>query len=200
MHSTCIEIMQNRFACKKYKETKIPNEVLRTILEAGRLSPSSFGLEAWHFHVCNSKDILDVCFNQESMKTAPTTIVVTCPKADAFEPNGAFFAQRTSRFPGSLEEAIEDFRGYHDYLKEKGVLDHWAIAQCYIAVANMMTAACEMGIQSCAIEGFNNDLLLERLDLDKTKESVGLVCAFGYPDEPPRDKIRMDFDSLVTFH
>lgn len=200
MHCRCIEIMKERFACKNYKDTKIPNEALRTILEAGRLSPSSFGLEAWHFHVCNSRDILDVCFNQESMKTAPTTIVVTCPKADAFDPDGEFFAQRTSRFPGSLEEAVEDFRGYHDYLEGKRVLDYWAIAQCYIAVANMMTAACELGIQSCAIEGFDNDRLMDRLGLDKTKESVGLVCAFGYPNEPPREKIRMDFESLVTFH
>ena len=36
-------ILRHRFACKKYKSTMLSREVIDEILEAGRLSPTSFG-------------------------------------------------------------------------------------------------------------------------------------------------------------
>ncbi|WP_440994413.1 nitroreductase family protein [Cysteiniphilum litorale] len=43
-----IELLEQRFACKKFDPTrKISANDKAFILEAGRLSPSSFGLEPW---------------------------------------------------------------------------------------------------------------------------------------------------------
>ena len=44
------EIFNRRYACKKYDKTKVvSDEDFMTIIEAGRISPSSFGLEPWKF-------------------------------------------------------------------------------------------------------------------------------------------------------
>ena len=41
-----LEIFNRRYACKKYDKTKVvSDEDFMTIIEAGRISPSSFGLE-----------------------------------------------------------------------------------------------------------------------------------------------------------
>ncbi|MCF0238828.1 MAG: nitroreductase family protein, partial [Sphaerochaetaceae bacterium] len=152
MECHTLEAMKKRFACKNYLNKEIEDDKLGLILEAGRLSPSSFGLEHWHFHVCRSQDILWTCPAQESMKTAPVTVVITCNNHTFFDPEGSFFKERMSRFPLPFEESKQDYMHHYNHLDSKE-LDQWSRAQSYIAVANMTTVASELGIQSCIIEG-----------------------------------------------
>ena len=44
----------------------------------------------------------------------------------------------------------------------------WSCKQTYIALANMLTAAAELGIDSCPIEGFSRTAVEEML----TKEGI----------------------------
>ena len=196
--------MEHRFACKRYRETPLESTMVHHILEAGRLSPTSFGLEGWHFHVIRSSEmrrsLVSPCFDQESVATAPLIIVITALKSSSYDPYGSFVSQRGRRFPGSLDEFVEDYLGYYKFLKEQGRLDCWSRSQCYIACANMMQGAAEMGIQSCVIEGFDEDKVASIIDLDTSLWQVALVITFGYPDEPHREKIRQPLDDLVTHH
>lgn len=197
------ELMYARFACKNYKAKRVSKEILEYILDCGRLSPSSFGLEAWFFEVVNSekakKDLYNACFQQESMKTSDFNIVICCPRA-GMETDSPFVHQRGKRFPGTIEEFVDDFRGYRQYLGENNLLEAWQRAQTYIACTNMMNAACEKGVLSCAIEGFNEKEVLKVLGKNIKDYQVGIVCAFGYPNEEVRPKIRMELDSLVNYH
>ena len=194
------DILAHRFACKKYKSDPISKSDIISILEAGRLSPTSFGLEAWTFHVAESSALLSSCFYQESMKTSPVTVVITVKRGCFFDPDGAFIRKRAERFPGSVEEFIDDYRGYYEFLRDSGRLDSWSRSQAYLACASMMTRAAEMGIQSCAIEGYDNDKVLSVLGLDPELEEVGIVVTFGYPDEPEREKIRISQEEAFVFH
>lgn len=198
--SNTLNYLRHRFACKRYKDKAIGKAELETILEAGRLSPSSFGLEHWTFHVCRSADLLSSCYYQESMKSAPLTVVITAKREKYFEPYGPFVKERGSRFPGTVQEFIDDYEGYFYFLQSEGRVDEWSRAQCYIAAANMMTCASELGIQSCAIEGYENDKVLSALGLDKAEEEVGLVVAFGYPDEEERPKVRLSPEDVIVYH
>ena len=195
-----IEYLQHRFACKAYKPDMIEKDKMRVILEAGRLTPSSFGIEHWTFHVARSKDLLSSCCYQESMRSAPVTVVITAKRGKYYEPYGEFIRERGERFPGTIEEFIDDYKGYYYFLQDEGRTDEWARSQCYLAAMSMMTAASELGIQSCAIEGYENDKVLSALGLDKEEELVGLVIAFGYPDEEERPKVRLSFEDVVVFH
>ena len=99
-----------------------------------------------------------------------------------------------------MEEFIDDYRGYYEFLRDGGRLDSWSRSQAYLACASMMTRAAEMGIQSCAIEGYDNDKVLSVLGLDPELEEVGIVVTFGYPDEPEREKIRISQEEAFVFH
>ncbi len=197
-NSVVLKAAEDRFACKKYSDKEISRESLEIILESGRLAPTSFGMEHFDIYVCRSKDIIDACCYQESMKTAPITLVITVKKAPFYDPDGEFVRMRGIRFPGTLEEYIEDYRGYYEYMKKEGILDPWAKAQGYLPLSFMMLTASEMGIESCAIEGFDNDKLLDKLHLDKTEDQVSVCLALGYPDEK-RERIRRDFDDIVKW-
>ena len=199
INNEVMNAIENLFSCKKYLDKPIEKEKLDTILESGRLSPTSFGMEHFDIHVCKSKDILDACFYQESMKTAPITLVITVKKASFYNPDGSFVRERGVRFPGTVEEYVEDYRGYYEYLKEKGLLDMWAKAQGYIPLSFMMITASSLGIESCAIEGFNNDSLIKKLGLNGDEEQISICLALGYPNEK-RERIRRDLDSLVKYH
>lgn len=195
-----IEFLTYRFACKHYLNRQVEEEKLKVILEAGRLSPSSFGLEPWCFHITRSCDILSECYYQESMKSAPITIVITVKKEKSFDPYSAFVKERASRFPDPLEVFIDDYKGYYEMLKREGRVDMWSRSQSYIAAANMMTAAAELGIESCAIEGYDNDRLISALGLDNAEDEVGIVIAFGYSAEEERPKIRETLESITVDH
>ena len=53
-----INAYENRFACKSFDKTKkIPEDTFEIILETARLSPSSFGLEAWKFLVVQNEEL-----------------------------------------------------------------------------------------------------------------------------------------------
>ncbi len=196
--SIVLKATEDRFACKKYLDKEIDRESLETILESGRLAPSSFGMEHFDIYVCKSKDIIDACCYQESMKTAPITLVLTVKKAHFYDPDSKFVEKRGVRFPGTLEEYKNDYRGYYELMKKEGILDSWAKAQAYIPLSFMMLTASEMGIESCAIEGFENDKLLDKLKLDRTEDQVSVCLALGYPDEK-RDRVRRDFDDIVKW-
>ena len=50
--------MDFRHACKIFDETKkISDDEIHYILEAGRKSPSSFGMEAWKFLVITNEEL-----------------------------------------------------------------------------------------------------------------------------------------------
>ena len=58
MHNNFMDAMNFRHACKIFDETKkISDEDMRVILEYGRKSPSSFGMEAWKFVVITNEEL-----------------------------------------------------------------------------------------------------------------------------------------------
>lgn len=201
---TFLEAMQTRFACKLYENKPISEEKRRLILEYGRLSPTSFGLELWSFHAITNMDLKQqlyhACFDQDSVRTAAFVVVVLARTPHFSDPDGTTVHSRALRFPDPLSVFIDDYRPYHDYLRDEGRLSCWLKSQGYIAIANMMTGAASLGIQSCAIEGFDERKVLDALDIDVQDWQVSLVCTFGYPAEHEREKIRLDYESLVVEH
>lgn len=193
-----LKAIENRFACKHYIDKPISEEDMEVILESARLAPTSFGLEHFDIYICNSKDIIDACYDQKSMKTAPISIVLTVKRGKYYNPDSPWLRERISRFPGTEEEFLSEYRGYYEALKEKGELDSWARAQAYMPCSNMINAASELGLESCPIEGFDNSSLLKKLGLNEEEDQVSLVCTFGYPSGK-RERIRRKLSDIVHY-
>ncbi len=201
---TFLEAMQRRFACKLYSDKKIEEHEILSILEYGRLTPTSFGLEMWSFHVVEKpamrEQLYHSCFDQASVLSAPLSIIILCRPPSFLHPDGPYVKARGIRFPGELSLFVEDYRPYYEFLAGEGRLESWSRSQGYLAVANMMTGAATLGIQSCAIEGFDEEMVLTILGLDREEWTVSMVIPFGYPAEAARPKIRASLDELVVRH
>ncbi|MCG8428482.1 MAG: nitroreductase family protein, partial [Chromatiales bacterium] len=75
------EALQFRHACKKFDaEKKIPSDQLNSILECGRLSPSSFGMEPWRFLVIQNpelrKALRKACWDQAQITDSSDVVVI----------------------------------------------------------------------------------------------------------------------------
>jgi nitroreductase len=200
-----LSAMRCRHACKLFDRTRqLTDEDVSYILECARLSPSSFGIEHWHLYAIRSREIIDemkaACFDQDAVGSASLVVVAACRRGPSYDPESEFIAERGRRFPGGLEVFKDDYRGYYEFLNSSNLLDHWARAQTYIACANMMTGAAAAGIDSCAIEGYQNDEVLRILDLDPVYWETGIVTVFGFcAEETPREKIRMQASEIITY-
>ena len=87
-------------------------------------------------------------------------------------------------------------------LENDRTLFDWASKQTYIALANMMTGAALIGIDSCPIEGFNyaevNRILAQTGAYDAEKYAVSVAVTFGYRAKDIRPKSRHAPTSCAT--
>lgn len=202
-----LEAMDRRYACKLYDGKPLSADQVSFILECGRRSPSSFGLEHCFFvsneampdgaATCRREALFEACFSQDAVKTAGLVVAILVRRAAAYDPDSAFVVQRSCRFPGGHQVFKADYEGYHAFLKETGRLEEWARSQSYIACANMMTGAACAGIDSCAIEGYREEAVLAALGKDLAEWRVGILVVFGRAAEARREKFREPLESLV---
>lgn len=206
------EALEFRHACKIFdKNKKIPDSDFEFILEAGRLSPSSFGLEHTHFLVIQNQNIREIlkktAWDQEQVTTSSHFVILLSRKPEFFVENSEYldrsFSRRANGDKQKLEAVKSGFRSFIDN-DLKPDLTNWSKMQSYIASANMMTAAAILGIDSCPIEGFNYNKMHEALvknvpSFDDSSYNIAYAIAFGYRLNPQSTKLRWPLSELTTF-
>ena len=72
-----MDLIENRKSVRKYLGKNIPNEVIKKVLEAGRLAPSWVNVQPWHFIVVRkNKELLsELSNNQPQVRNADAVIV-----------------------------------------------------------------------------------------------------------------------------
>ena len=207
MEKKFMDAMNFRHACKIFDETKkISDEDMHFILECGRKSPSSFGMEAWKFLVITNEELKaklrPACWNQIQV-TSCSHLVIVLAGIDSVKVESGEVEKRFTRREMS-KESLDMYMGlYASHLAKTLSSDEniycWTAKQTYIASANMMTGAAYIGIDSCPIEGFEKDNVEEILGLDTTKFQVAMVLPFGYRLNPQPEQIRLPFEEVVEF-
>jgi nitroreductase len=201
------EIMEFRHACKIFDDKrKISDKDIRYILEMGRLSPSSFGMEAWKFLVITNQELKDrlrdACWNQVQISSC-SHLVVLLAGIESVKPSFGTPQKRFQRRPLSQEQIDNYIDLYSNHLKDTLSSDEkiyaWTSKQTYIAGANMMSAGAFLGIDSCPIEGFEKDRVEDILKLDKSKYQVAMLLPFGYRVNRQPDRLRVSFEEVVEF-
>jgi len=199
--------MAFRHACKIFdKDRKISDAEINYILEAGRTSPSSFGMEAWKFLVITNEELKaklrPACWNQVQITSCSHLVVILAGIKNA-KPSSGEPQKRFARRPLSQEQIDGYIDLYSKHLSETLSSDkniyHWTARQCYIAGANMMTAGAFIGIDSCPIEGFEKERVEEILGLDTTLYQVAMLLPFGYRVNEQSKQLRLGVDEVVEF-
>ena len=199
-----MRVMNERFAAKSFDlSKKISVEEVEKIVEFGRLSPSSFGLEPWKFVVVSNQDLKDklvpACANQGQVAQASEVIVILNNKKD-FAKGSSFIANTfNSRMPAEVAKNIIPWAEGMIFGMSEEIRSAWTQKQCYIAAGNMMTGAKSLGIDSCPMEGFIEDKVLEILDIDSNDYGVAMVVPFGFADKPGYPKARFSTEQVVEY-
>lgn len=217
MKQKLLDAYHHRHACKDFDiDKKIDKETFDTILETGRLSPSSFGFEPWEFLVVQDEKVREelktvAWGGQNQIPHASHLLVLLANKKAVMNPDGEYIqnimrdvqqydeeliSPRTDKFRHFLKS---DFAIYDD----PELMFAWACRQTYIALGNMMTSAAILGVDSCPIEGFEaipmEEVAVEHLGMDPDKQGVAVLCAFGYRIKEPRPKTRRPIDQVVRW-
>ena len=212
-----LNVFNFRHACKEFDpDKKIPEEDFQVVLETGRLSPSSFGFEPWKFVVLQNPEIREKLRTvswgaQKQLPTASHFVIILARKAEDMKPYSEYLRKFMKEIQHSNPENIqkrmarleswqkEDF----NLTTDRSIFD-WAVRQSYIPLANMMTSAAFLDIDSCPIEGFNRsqveDILLAEKILDPDHFGVACMAAFGYRKNPPPPKTRRQMTEVAEWN
>jgi len=207
MYNNFMKAMDYRHACKVFDDTKkIIKEELDYILEVGRKSPSSFGMEGWKFLVV-SNDVLKSqirpsCWDQIQI-TSCSRLIIILAAIENLKPSSGVPLKRFNRRPYSQEKINAYMDLYTNHLSHVFTNDEhlyeWSARQTYIALANMMTASAYIGIDSCPIEGFEKDELEKILMIDKSKWQVSVLLSLGYRLNSQTEQKRLKLYEVVEF-
>jgi nitroreductase len=198
---TLIESLHFRHACKVFDENKkIPAQDLEFILEAGRLSPSSFGMEHWRFLIIQDESlkaqIRPLCWDQKQITTCSDLVIVLSKTQEVVDKE--YYSAMLSRRDLPQERIDAYLELYANFINGLESIEAWSAKQCYIAATNMMSYAALIGIDSCAIEGFEKKPLEKLLEIPKS-EDIAMLIPFGYRIKPQSSKMRLPLESIVEY-
>ncbi len=209
-----LDIFRRRVSTRYYDPArKISAEDFAAILDFGRLSPSSVGSEPWKFLVIQNQGLREkikpVAWGMQSSITEASHLVILLAKKHA-RYDTPFFSELMERrgfTPEQRAAALERYRSFqtHDIAiadDERALFD-WASKQSYIALANMLTGAAMLGIDSCPIEGMNyaavEHILAQAGLLDPAEYGVSVAATFGYRARDIQPKPRRDAAETVVW-
>ncbi len=203
-----LQALQKRYSVKKFDPAKkVSPEVLRNILEAGKLSASSLGLQPYKIFVVESdemlKNLVPSFHNPSQISTCSHLIVIVSKKnIEASYVDGYF--KHISEIREIPVENLGMFRKNIDNYTETNENVHlWAEKQTYIVLGNLMFAAALEQVDSCPMEGFIKEKIEKTLSIDIQKESVAVTLALGYrsPDDDfqKMKKVRKPDEKLFKF-
>lgn len=176
--STILDIIKKRRSIRKYKPEQITDEQLKMILEAARFAPSGSNNQSSHFVAVQSAVILD------ELRT------IVRGEFAKMDENGEVY--------GSIKTSIKlSKKGTYNFMYNPPTLIIAAnrrgygnaMADCSLALGNMMLTATDLGLGTCWINQLkwlnSNQRVIEYLKkLGISDEEI--VCgslAVGYPDQ-----------------
>ena len=202
------EAFTQRYSVKKFDKSKVvPEEVLERILQAGKLSASSLGLQPYKIYVVESDEVkeqlVSAFHNPSQMSTCSHLVVlVTKKNVDDAYLDGYFrhIKEVRSEMP---DENLALFRkNINYYLDSKSAEEMliWNEKQSYIVLGNLMFASALEGVDTCPMEGFKKDKIEEILNINPELETVSVTLALGYrsseDDFQHLNKVRKPDDKL----
>ena len=185
-----IEDQKWRYATKKFDASKkVSNKDLEDLQEAIQLAATSYGLQLFKVLVVenkNKRDLLKPASWGQAQITDASHLLVFCNYTEVKEEHLNHYASlkaKASNIP------VESLSGYMEFIQSAlsartpEQIDNWTAKQTYIGLANLMSAAAELKIDTCPMEGFDAAKYEEILGLSEKGLAAAVVCPIGYRSE-----------------
>ncbi len=150
------DIVKSRRSVRKYRPDRVPSDIVKKLLEAGRLAPSGSNIQPWRFIIIDDPKVLNTV-----KKVSP-----------------GYFGQP----PLALVVCSDRNKAYH--LGGKAGRDYLSIVDCAMAAGYILLAAHALDLGGCCIRSFSAPAIKEILDIPEGIEPE-LILTFGYYDTLP---------------
>lgn len=188
--SNTIENLKWRYATKKFDTSKtISNEDFETLKKAMQLTASSYGLQPYKILNIEDKEIREklraASWNQSQIEDASHMIVLANMTDFGDELVDNYFENVID----TRNVTKEDVTDYANTIKSTiGQLSQeqksvWTAKQAYIVVGNLLSAAAQLKIDACPMEGFQSEEYNKILDLNSKNLNAAIVVTLGYRSE-----------------
>lgn len=210
-----VDISEKRYTTKHYDKSKrISAQHIEQLLTVLRNSPSSVNSQPWHFFVADNDaakaKILPAIadFNHPRVTDSSHTIVfcVKTPLDEAHLKNLLAQEDKDGRYPNAeLKDSQDQGRRYFVTLNSSTPQAQlsWESKQLYIALGQLLFAAAATGIDSTAIEGYDDVKMDEILGLKEKGLKSVVIATLGYRDandgNAHRPKSRLPKEQIFTF-
>lgn len=188
--SNTVENLKWRYATKKFNSSKkISNEDFETLKKAIQLTASSYGLQPYKILNIEDKEtrkkLREVSWNQSQIEDA-SHMIVFANMTDFGEELVDDYFENVIDTRNLTKEDVED---YANTIKSTiGQLSQeqkaiWTAKQAYIVVGNLLSAAAQLRIDACPMEGFQSEEYNKILDLNSKNLNAAVVVTLGYRSE-----------------
>jgi len=187
------QIVEQRYATKKFDGKIILQEKVDELLEMIRLAPSSFNIQPWKIKIITDQAMKEKLLAHSWGQQQATTcshLLIFCANTDI--KGNIDLLRKTMIENGANPDSI---KGYVDMMSgfEQGMTPEkklaWASKQTYLALSNALNGAKALGFDSCPMEGFSPEEYSRELGLSEHIVPIAL-CPIGYSADTPKPKVR----------
>lgn len=197
-----------RYAVREFSGDSIAPEQLQQLLEATRLSASSYGLQPYHLLVIESprvrQQLVEFSLGQDKVAHCSHLIIFA-----AHTNVGDVTVDRyIQQFSTVREVAVTELHKMAEHYKaalaqmNNAQRQEWAHQQAYIALGNFLTCAALMEIDTCPMTGIEAEGYDWVLGLREKNLTTTAVCPIGirHPIDTSakQKKVRFDLQDMVT--
>jgi nitroreductase/dihydropteridine reductase len=185
-----VEKLNWRYATKKFDHTKkLSAEQLDSLLSAVQLAPSSMGLQPYRVLVIEDAEIREqlreAAFGQQQVTQASQLIIF----AAETNLNEEFGKKYIDLIAETRQVGRENLAGFEmavvNTINGKGEDEKivWGHKQAYIGLGVLLSAAADMGIDACPMEGFQAGKFDEILGLKDKGLTTSVIATIGFRAE-----------------
>lgn len=176
-----------RYATKKFDNTKkISPETLDYILDTVQLAPSSYGLQHYKIVVVEDaavRELLKAAAFGQAQITDASQLIVFAAETNLNEDYVKRYVDEVARVRGAERSTLTGFETMMvgkitSQTAEQNLV--WAQKQAYLALGVLESAASEVKVDSCPMEGFNPEKFDEILGLKERGLTATVIAAIGY--------------------
>ncbi|MCM5661630.1 NAD(P)H-dependent oxidoreductase [Galbibacter mesophilus] len=188
--STYLKNLEWRYATKKFDNIKkVSEQDLETLKEAIQLSASSYGLQPYKVLIVSDQETKEklkpAAWNQTQITDASHLIIF----ASIDNLNDSHVDEYINNISKTRNLEASELEGFSGMIKgtlaplSEDMKSTWAAKQTYIALGNLLSAAADLKIDTCPMEGFNAEQFKEILGLDKLGLTPTVIAPVGYRAE-----------------
>jgi nitroreductase len=194
MNEILLSALNTRYATKKFDATKkVPSETIEALIEAIRLTPTSYGLQLMKVVLVENKalreELVPHAFGQQQIADA-SHLIILCRELDAQADHIDAYIENIADTRSIHVDHLSGFRNmmYNTVLKmTPAQQEDWMKQQVYIALGNLLTSCAILEIDACPMEGFLPSEFDRILGLEEMNLSSVLVIPIGYRAEDDKN-------------